>query len=636
MQVLGPLHMTPGERYRYLGEDFQVMEIRDDRAQLRSVSRSGKIIYPTVQRLSQAYLHGNYVKIQDAPFSPDPTKILCTLSDKHQKELRRRITYVQALIKEFGPHLPRDKTIKLAQEISRSLNDTKPPCYTLLYEWVKTYKLHGGMIYCLIPGVQRKRHRRLEKLSEGVQKIIKARIEEDFLCEVPLTKAQTIDHIQGDIYAANKSFGPGEQLLTPSKSTLYRIFSELDFYTVDRAQRGAKIAKAHQKWSKKYQRNLRILEIVEGDSHQMDIFVVDREGRSLGRPWLTTLIDVRTACVIGWDISLNPPSLDKTIRAIQMSLLLDTRFGGLAMIYVLDNGNEFTGERLKVIMENLGATVEFCKINDSDGKPHIESVFKTWTKDIAQHLPGTTYSTPDERGDYDSEGNATLTLANLKYAFQDWLDRYYHKHFHSGVGMAPEESWNEGINDEISIRKFSKDNLYRYFLSLEHVAADNKGHLTVNKVSWTSGAIPFLRRLEPKSEFLCLLYDSSELGHAWAYHPSFPEHPQPLDPVDDYQVGMTMSLHQSILDKLTAKKKEFKYFLARQERAQILDEWRNSKNKRRRIESARAAESFDGDASLAAAPSAYTEHVATSTRHDTARQAPSGPYAVLEVSDDSD
>lgn len=232
------------------------------------------------------------------------------------------------------------------------------------------------------------------------------------------------------------------------------------------------------------------MEIVEGDSHELDIDVVDSEGQVLGRPWLTKLVEIRTACVVGWDISLNPPSIDKTIRAIKASLHCDNTYGGLAISYVFDNGQEFTTQRLKDIMKEFGAEVKFCRIGNADDKPHVESSFKTWTKDIAQHLPGTTFSNPEARGDYDSESNAQMTLEDVKSVYSDWLENYYHKHFHHGLGMAPEEAWRECVTDEIAIKKYSLEDIDRYFLNLGHATPNAKGHLTINKVSWTSGAVP--------------------------------------------------------------------------------------------------------------------------------------------------
>lgn len=644
MRQLKPLKIYTGQRYDYLGDIFQVMEVDDERVQLRSVAHSGKILYPSRERLSRAHLQGNLILVQEAPFAPNPTQIMAELSEKHRNMLNRRKAYVTRLVAELGPHLPEEQTRKISEAIAQELGEPHPPCYTTLYEWVKKYKCGGGKIFLLIPCAHRKRGRRLAHQSEEVQRIIsniiKGEYEGDQKTEEqhilpPLSKANVIDLIEGEIDSINKNRSPTSQVRTPSRSTLYRILKEIDFYTLDKYYHGKTAADSRVKWSEEYQRLIRVLEIVECDTQQMDVEVVDKLGRTVGRPYLTKFIDVRTACVVGWDISLNPPSVDKTIRALRKSLLESSRFGGLAILYIVDNGPEFIGERLADILRELGAAIKFCAIKDPDGKPHIESSFKTWTKDIAQHLPGTTLSSVADRGEYDPEANAELTLDKVKSVFNDWLNGYYHKHFHSGLGMSPEEAWEECARNELSLKKFTAEDLDRYFLCLGYAKPDNKGHLTVNNVSWKSGAVSFLYHLQPNPKYLCVLYDSSDLGRAWVYHPDYPEQPQPLDPVNELQVGMTMSLHQMIQNELTARKKERRYFDARQERARILREFRNPKTKKDRKKAARVDEMLSKPApasdDVLAQPSTSTGEILARSHSS----APKPPYTVIEVDDDS-
>ncbi|GMA62187.1 hypothetical protein NZD89_20800 [Alicyclobacillus fastidiosus] len=50
-------------------------------------------------------------------------------------------------------------------------------------------------------------------------------------------------------------------------------------------------------------------ELVQSDSTKLDVVLVDDEtGNPLGRPWLTISTDVFTGRVLGFHISLEPPS----------------------------------------------------------------------------------------------------------------------------------------------------------------------------------------------------------------------------------------------------------------------------------------------------------------------------------------
>ncbi|WP_231618548.1 hypothetical protein [Nonomuraea sp. SBT364] len=59
-------------------------------------------------------------------------------------------------------------------------------------------------------------------------------------------------------------------------------------------------------------------------------------------------------------------------------------------------------------------------------------------------LPGTTFSNPAERGSYDSQASAVLTVAELNR----WLAlaaAAYHGQVHSTLGQTPAGRWTEGI-----------------------------------------------------------------------------------------------------------------------------------------------------------------------------------------------
>jgi len=65
-------------------------------------------------------------------------------------------------------------------------------------------------------------------------------------------------------------------------------------------------------------------------------------------------------------------------------------------------------------------------------------------------LPGTTFSSPEHRGDYDSNKEAKLSLTDLEAVIADWIINVYHKRVHSGIKMSPESLWHHGtfIGDE--------------------------------------------------------------------------------------------------------------------------------------------------------------------------------------------
>jgi putative transposase len=82
------------------------------------------------------------------------------------------------------------------------------------------------------------------------------------------------------------------------------------------------------------------------------------------------------------------------------------------------------------------------------GQPHyggiVERIIGTAMQMIHDELPGTTFSNPDQRGDYDSENKAALTLREL----ERWLTLAvgtYHGSVHNGLLQPPAARWAEAV-----------------------------------------------------------------------------------------------------------------------------------------------------------------------------------------------
>lgn len=52
---------------------------------------------------------------------------------------------------------------------------------------------------------------------------------------------------------------------------------------------------------------------------------------------------------------------------------------------------------------------------------------------LVHALPGTNFSNPEERGDYDSDKTACLTLEELERWLAIAITRYYHIRKHAGI-----------------------------------------------------------------------------------------------------------------------------------------------------------------------------------------------------------
>lgn len=111
-------------------------------------------------------------------------------------------------------------------------------------------------------------------------------------------------------------------------------------------------------------------------------------------------------------------------------------------LYV-DNAREFKSEALTRGCEQHGIELGYRP----PGRPHyggiVERVIGTAMRTIHE-LPGTTFSNPVERGQYDSEKLAALTLQEL----ERWLAlavANYHGTIHSTLGQTPAGRWADVV-----------------------------------------------------------------------------------------------------------------------------------------------------------------------------------------------
>src|SRR5690606_17671039 len=110
----------------------------------------------------------------------------------------------------------------------------------------------------------------------------------------------------------------------------------------------------------------------------------------------------------------------------------------------LDNAKEFRGNMMQRGCDEYGIDLEWRPVGRPNFGAHVERALGSFAQEI-HTLPGTTFSNPREKGEYDSEGKAALTLSE----FEQWLTIYivdvYHQKIHSSLGMSPAQAWQRGI-----------------------------------------------------------------------------------------------------------------------------------------------------------------------------------------------
>ncbi len=202
------------------------------------------------------------------------------------------------------------------------------------------------------------------------------------------------------------------------------------------------------------------LSLVQIDHTRVDVIVVDSVSRApIQRPWLTLAIDVYSRCVVGFHLSLEPPSATSVALCIAHAVL--EKAGWLALRHIeadwpvhglfsrlhLDNAKEFHSEALRRGCEQYGIAIDYRPVRTPHYGGHIERLIGTMMGKV-HLLPGTTFSDVKAKGDFDSEKTAAMTLPELERWLGHAIAGVYHRDLHRALGTTPLAAWKRGIEGD--------------------------------------------------------------------------------------------------------------------------------------------------------------------------------------------
>ena len=272
------------------------------------------------------------------------------------------------------------------------------------------------------------------------------------------------------------------------------------------------------------------LDVVQIDHSPVDVIVVDEVAREpIGRPYLTLAIDTFTRCIVGMLLTLEAPSA--TSVGLCLAHMVSDKSGWLARlglndmtwpmhgkpiwIYV-DNAPEFYSEALKRGCEQHGIKRDYRP----GGLPHfggiIERVIGTAMK-MAHELPGTTFSNTKERGKYNSEAKAILTLREL----EKWLTLAigtYHGSVHSSLLEPPAACWSKNVETAKLFTVTDEKAFLIDFLPVERRGVGRYGFV-IDHITYYSDILkPWIARREQLDRFI-LRRDPRDISSVWVLDP---------------------------------------------------------------------------------------------------------------------
>jgi len=361
------------------------------------------------------------------------------------------------------------------------------------------------------------------RVQPEVESIIKEVIEQLYLCRQKRSIAVIVREIRMRCTVAG--------LPSPARNTVSARIRLIDPIELVRKREGPHATRPLQSAAGTTSPPAAPLDLVQMDHSPVDVIVVEEGSRlPIGRPYLTLAIDVFTRCIVGMLLTFEAPcavsvglclaqmvtSKTTYLQRLGLDRSLWPMHGKPHRIY-LDNAPEFKSNALERGCEQHGIERGYRP----PGEPHfggiIERVIGT-AMTMVHELPGTTFSNIRERGHYDSESAAVLTLSEL----EKWLVlaiANYHGSVHSTLKTTPSAYWHKMIEPKIIHSVRDEKAFLIDFLPVIERSIGRVGFV-VDYIAYYSDLLkPWIARREQFAKFV-LRRDPRDISRIWVLDPS--------------------------------------------------------------------------------------------------------------------
>ena len=404
-----------------------------------------------------------------------------------------------------------------ADAAAARLGVSRRQVYVLIGRW----RAGEGLVSDLLPGTS-SGGRGGGRLPDDVEAVVREVLRARYLTRQRRTAASVCREIARECKARG--------LRVPSRGTVLRRIAMLDPVRATSAREGQDAARALKSAGGVPPEVTGLLEQVQADHTPVDVIVVDEKHRlPVGRPYLTAAIDVASRCVVGMTVTLEAPSAtsvgmclahaaaDKRPWLERLEVDAVWPMSGKPLELYTDDAAEFKSEALRRGCEQHGIRLRYRP----PGRPHyggiVERVIGTMMQ-MVHELPGTTFSSTADRGDYDSSARAVMTLGEL----QRWLAlavACYHGEVHESLGRTPAAVWAEKAAEDGTPATVASATAFLVdFLPVIRRTLTRTG-FTIGHVQYYCDALkPWIARRGQLGKFI-LRRDPRDVSRIWALDP---------------------------------------------------------------------------------------------------------------------
>lgn len=407
--------------------------------------------------------------------------------------------------------------LEAADAAAAELGVSRRQVYALVTRW----RAGEGVVSDLLPG-RSSGGRGGARLADEVEAIVRDVLQKRYLTRQRRTVAAIVREIARECRVRG--------FPVPSRGTVLRRIAQLDPVSSTAAREGQDAARPLRSAGGTPPEITGLLDQVQIDHTPVDVIVVDERHRlPIGRPYLTVAIDACSRCVVGMVVTLHAPSAtsvglclahavtDKRAWLERLGVEAVWPMSGKPRELYVDNAAEFKSEALRRGCEQHGIGLRYRP----PGQPHfggiVERLIGTMMT-LVHELPGTTFSSTAERGTYDSDGKAALSVAEL----QRWLTLAvagYHGQVHEGLGRTPAGAWAEKRAESGPPATVTSETAFLVdFLPVIRRTLSRTGFLIDHVQYYCDALKPWIAVRERLGKFV-LRRDPRDISRIWALDP---------------------------------------------------------------------------------------------------------------------
>ncbi|MGZ8906687.1 MAG: Mu transposase C-terminal domain-containing protein [Methylobacter sp.] len=515
-----------------------------------------------------------------------------------QQQVHYRLQYLKRAEQFCGENVTCQGLSRVIKLVVQECNDPRPPSALTVYLWWKRWIKADRSVTALIKKQRGPKHKR--RIVKELEQLVQQLIDEIYLKSEGGSIQDVYDALKHKIKALN--INRNIPLRVPGKATFYRYVKTYDEYLVMAARKGKQAADRHCRATGKGLEPQYILERAEVDHTPLDLLIIDDvTGLTIGRPTVTFIIDRYSRLPLGFEIGFEPPSELAVMRALRHAIMPKTYVSqeypevenewlayGIKVNLVCDNGLEFHAHQLRRMCAELNIELTFCPKKQPHYKGAIERFLGTFNRQLSHRVEGTTFSNIEQKGDYDAEKSACLTLVEFKKLLHVWLVDVYIQAPHKSLGITPALAWKDGLKIIEPVLPESKEKL-DLILSIQKSRQLNHEGVQFKGLMYNSTELATLRKRGVVK--VNIRINSEDLGEIWMFDEHQGDYFRVPCTYPEYANKLTLAQHLLIrqhANQTNAERVDVDLYLRGKEKLrQLIAEVSNSKKISQRKKAAR-------------------------------------------------